>query len=81
MFTQPKSFVSPATAFFNEFFGSAILMGTILALGDDTNAPPGAGMQAFIVGILITILCLAFGYNTGGYIILFTILAPGLIDC
>ncbi|PKY03256.1 aquaporin [Aspergillus campestris IBT 28561] len=66
MFTQPKSFVSPATAFFNEFFGSAILMGTILALGDDTNAPPGAGMQAFIVGILITILCLAFGYNTGG---------------
>lgn len=64
--TAPKSFVHPATAFFTEFLGTAILVGTILALGDDANAPPGAGMQAFIIGILITVLCLAFGYNTGG---------------
>ncbi|RDK40302.1 aquaporin [Aspergillus phoenicis ATCC 13157] len=64
--TLPKQFVSPATAFFNEFLGTAILVGTIMALGDDTNAPPGAGMQAFIIGILITVLVLALGYNTGG---------------
>lgn len=37
-----------------------------MALGDDTNAPPGAGMQAFILGILISVLVLALGYNTGG---------------
>lgn len=66
--TLPKQFVSPATAFFNEFLGTAILVGTIMALGDDTNAPPGAGMQAFIIGILITVLVLALGYNTGGYV-------------
>ncbi|KAJ5217894.1 uncharacterized protein N7469_011519 [Penicillium citrinum] len=66
MITAPKSFVHPATAFFTEFLGSAILFGAIVALGDDTNAPPGAGMQAFILGILISIVVLALGYNTGG---------------
>lgn len=67
MITAPKSFVHPATAFFTEFLGSAILFGAIVALGDDTNAPPGAGMQAFVLGILITIVVLALGNNTGGY--------------
>jgi aquaglyceroporin related protein len=66
MITSPKSFVHPATAFFTEFLGSAILFGAIVALGDDTNAPPGAGMQAFILGILISVVVLALGYNTGG---------------
>ncbi|CAI7625999.1 hypothetical protein N7527_002943 [Penicillium freii] len=66
LLTLPKPFVRPATAFFTEFLGSAILVGSILALGDDTNAPPGAGMQAFIIGIIITIIILALGYNTGG---------------
>lgn len=68
LLTLPKPFVRPATAFFTEFLGSAILVGSILALGDDTNAPPGAGMQAFIIGIIITIIILALGYNTGGYV-------------
>ncbi|KAJ5781561.1 uncharacterized protein N7518_010044 [Penicillium psychrosexuale] len=66
LLTLPKPFVRPATAFFTEFVGSAILLGSILALGDDTNAPPGAGMQAFIIGIIISIVILALGYNTGG---------------
>ncbi|KAL4892001.1 aquaporin-like protein [Aspergillus ambiguus] len=66
LLTMPKQFVQPATAFFNEFLGTAILVGCLFALGDDTNAPPGAGMQAFIVGILITVLVLGLGYNTGG---------------
>ncbi|KAF3004525.1 hypothetical protein E8E15_001154 [Penicillium rubens] len=66
LLTLPKSFVRPATAFFTESVGSAILVGSILALGDDTNAPPGAGMQAFIIGIIVTILILAFGYNSAG---------------
>ncbi|KAJ5664392.1 Major intrinsic protein [Penicillium longicatenatum] len=66
LITAPKSYVHPVTAFFTEFLGSAILFGAIVALGDDTNAPPGAGMQAFILGILITLVILALGYNTGG---------------
>ncbi|KAJ5180252.1 hypothetical protein N7492_003462 [Penicillium capsulatum] len=66
MITMPKPFVHPATAFFTEFLGSAILFAAIVALGDDTNAPPGAGMQAFVLGILISVVILALGYNTGG---------------
>lgn len=68
-YTMPKEWVHPAAAFFNEFLGSGILVCTILALGDHTNAPPGAGMQAFLVGLLIYILCIALGYNTGGYVL------------
>jgi len=68
LITAPKPFVQPATAFFTEFVGSAILVGAIMALGDDGNAPPGAGMNAFIIGILISVLILALGYNTGGYV-------------
>lgn len=66
LLTFPKDNVQPATAFFTEFLATAILVGSIMALGDDANAPPGAGMQAFIVGILISAMFLALGYNTGG---------------
>lgn len=66
LLTFPKDNVQPATAFFTEFLAAAILVGSILALGDDANAPPGAGMQAFIIGILVSALTLALGYNTGG---------------
>jgi aquaglyceroporin related protein len=44
-----------------------------MALGNDNNAPLGAGMNAFIVGVLITIVILALGYDTGGVCILHTI--------
>ncbi|KKY24140.1 putative aquaglyceroporin like protein [Phaeomoniella chlamydospora] len=65
-YTQPKSWVSPPTAFWNEFVGTAILTGTVLALGDDSNAPAGAGMGAFIIGLLVTALVMAFSFQTGG---------------
>lgn len=66
LFTMPMPWVHPVTGFFTEFVGTGILTCTILALGDHTNAPPGAGMQPFIVGLLIAITCMALGYNTGG---------------
>lgn len=66
LLTFPKDNVQPATAFFTEFLATAILVGSIMALGDDANAPPGAGMQAFIIGILVSALFSALGYNTGG---------------
>ncbi|KAL2817930.1 aquaporin-like protein [Aspergillus cavernicola] len=66
MITAPKVFVHPVLAFFTGFLGTAILMGVIMALRDDTNAPPGARMQAFVIGILITVLILALAYTRGG---------------
>lgn len=64
--TYPRnSWVDPATAFFTEFVGTTIMAVVVLALGDDSNAPPGAGMNAFIMGLVVTGLSMAFGYNTG----------------
>jgi len=64
-FSQPAAFAGVGTGFANEFVATAILACAILALGDDSNAPPGAGMHALIVGLLVTVLSMAFGYNTG----------------
>lgn len=58
-------FVGAATAFFSEFVGTALLACTVLALGDDQNAPPGAGMNSLIIGLVIYGLNLSFVYNTG----------------
>lgn len=64
--TSPgQDYVGKATAFFNEFVGTVFLVITIMALGDDQNAPPGAGMNSFIVGLVITALTFAFAFNTG----------------
>lgn len=64
--TSPRyTYIDAATAFFNEFIGTAFLVVTVLALGDDVNAPPGAGMNAFIIGLVITVLSMAFAHQTG----------------
>ncbi|KAI9735338.1 MAG: hypothetical protein M1818_006533 [Claussenomyces sp. TS43310] len=64
--TNPRyDWIDAATAFFTEFTGTAILAIAVLATGDDTNAPPGAGMNAFILGIIVAVLIWTFGYNTG----------------
>ncbi|ETI24322.1 hypothetical protein G647_03691 [Cladophialophora carrionii CBS 160.54] len=64
--TFPRSpWVSVPVAFFTEFTATCLLTISVLALGDDTNAPPGAGMNAFIVGLLITMLGMSFGSITG----------------
>jgi len=65
LFTQPAPFEGVGAAFANEFVATAILVCAILALGDDSNAPPGAGMHAFIVGLVVCVLTMAFGYTTG----------------
>lgn len=63
--SQRYTHVGAASAFFNEFMGTAFLACTVLALGDDQNAPPGAGMNSLIIGLVITGLNLSFVYNTG----------------
>lgn len=66
MYTQPKAWITPATAFFTEVLATGLLCASILALGDDSNSPPGAGMHAFIIGLLVTTLLMALSWNTGG---------------
>lgn len=64
--TSPRNtWIDPVTAFFTEFTGTAIMAVAILALGDDSNAPPGAGMNALIIGLISTAISMALGWNTG----------------
>ncbi|KAL2856383.1 aquaporin-like protein [Aspergillus pseudodeflectus] len=63
--SQRNPWIGPATAFFNEFLGTVVLTVTVLALGDDQNAPPGAGMNALVVGLVVYCLSITFSYQTG----------------
>ncbi|KAJ5924007.1 MIP transporter [Penicillium verhagenii] len=63
--SQRETWIGAGTAFGNEFLGTAFLACTILALGDDQNAPPGAGMNSLIIGLVISCLCMVFAYQTG----------------
>lgn len=65
-YTEPKDWVSNSTAFFTELLGTAMIGCSILALGDSSNSPPGAGMHAFIIGLLTTAVTMSLGWSTGG---------------
>ncbi|KAJ9145135.1 Aquaporin-like protein [Pleurostoma richardsiae] len=64
-FSTPQEWVSLRSAFANQVVGSAVMMIAVLALGDDQNNPPGAGMHALVLGLLVTTLKFTLGYNTG----------------
>ncbi|KAF2137994.1 uncharacterized protein K452DRAFT_311781 [Aplosporella prunicola CBS 121167] len=64
-YSKPQDYVSPATAFFTQFLAAAIMMMSVLALGDDQNNPPGAGLHSFIMGLVQTMQKMTLGMNTG----------------
>ena len=66
MYTQPRDRIRVSTAFFSELLGSAVLTCTIMALGDSGNSPPGAGMHALIIGLVVTATSMALSYPTRG---------------
>lgn len=41
------------------------MSGTVMAMGDDSNSPPGAGMHAFIIALIGFAMAACLGYNTG----------------
>ena len=64
-YTVPQQYVTVSSAFWSEFLAIATQMCIIFALGDDQNSPPGAGMNALIIGFVITLMGLTLGNNTG----------------
>lgn len=64
LFTNPRSYVTWRNAFFDEYIGTAMLVGCLMALLDDSNAPPANGMTAFIVGLLVAAIGMALGFQT-----------------
>jgi len=64
-YTSPKSFVGVFGAFGDEFIGTALLVGLILAIVDGRNQPVQANMNPLIIGLLIVAIGASFGLNTG----------------
>jgi len=64
--TYPRAkWVSHRLAFATEVTGAASLTISVLAIGDDRNSPPGQGMLAFIIGLLVALLGMVLGHQTG----------------
>lgn len=64
--TYPRAeWVTFRVAFYTEMLAATILGVVVLALLDDTNTPPGSNMTPFIIALVVTLLGMAFGYNTG----------------
>ena len=64
--TYPQAFLAPFPAgFVDQFVGTALLMLVVLAISDARNAPPAAGMAPLIVGLLVAVIGMSFGYNSG----------------
>lgn len=64
-FSSPQEWVSMSSAFGNQVVGGAVMTIAVFALGDDQNNPPGAGMHALVLGLLVTTLKFTLGYNIG----------------
>jgi len=64
-YTFPKGFVGTFGAFGDEFVGTALLVGLILAIVDGKNQPVQANLNPMIIGFLIVAIGASFGLNTG----------------
>jgi len=63
-FTATQPYMTNVSAFFSEFFATAVLLGLILALGDANNNPAPAGMNGMILLWLIVGIGAALGTQT-----------------
>ncbi|HVL67542.1 MAG TPA: MIP family channel protein [Vicinamibacterales bacterium] len=64
--TYPQPFLAPFPAgFIDQVVGTGLLMLVVLAITDARNAPPAAGMAPLIVGLLVAVIGMSFGYNAG----------------
>ncbi|WUH94895.1 aquaporin family protein [Streptomyces sp. NBC_00433] len=52
-------------AFRDQVIGTAILLMLVLAVTDVLNTPPGANLGAFIVGLIVVAIGMAYGANAG----------------
>jgi glycerol uptake facilitator protein len=64
-YTHPKAFVGVFGSIADEFVGTALLVGLILAIVDGRNQPVQANLNPLIIGFLIVAIGASFGLNTG----------------
>jgi len=64
--TYPQAFLSNVPGgLVDQVVGTALLILVIFALGDRRNSPPAAAVAPVIVGLLVVLIGMTFGFNAG----------------
>lgn len=64
--TYPQAYLSTFPGgFLDQVIGTALLVGGIFAISDARNTPPPAGLAPVLVGLLVVVIGMTFGYNAG----------------
>ncbi|SPO26602.1 related to channel protein [Ustilago trichophora] len=62
--TVPELVFTAASGFGTEVVATSILMAMVLAVGDETNAPPSDGLSALVLGFVVVMIGMSFGWPT-----------------
>ncbi|MBN3287542.1 AQP10 protein, partial [Polyodon spathula] len=79
--TYPAPYLSIFNGFVDQVIGTAALLLCVLALGDSQNSPAPKGLEPVLVGLLVLVIGLAMGSNSGYAINPARDLGPRLFTC
>ncbi|MEW5974636.1 MAG: MIP family channel protein [Acidobacteriota bacterium] len=63
--TYPQPFLSTLGGLVDQVLGTALLVLLIFALLDTRNLAPGANVAPFLIGLVVTLIGMTFGFNSG----------------
>jgi MIP family channel proteins len=63
--TYPQPFLSTVGGFIDQFVGTGLLVLVIFAITDVRNSSPAGNMAPLIVGLLVVVIGMTFGFNSG----------------
>ncbi|XP_054883429.1 aquaporin-7 isoform X2 [Poeciliopsis prolifica] len=63
--TYPAPYLSVFGGFVDQVFGTAILLLCLMALSDEKNKPAAKGAESIFVGLLVTLIGISLGSNSG----------------
>ncbi|XP_030623879.1 aquaporin-7 [Chanos chanos] len=63
--TYPAPYISISTGFLDQVVGTAILLLCLLALADKRNQPAPPGGESVVTGLLVLVIGISFGSNSG----------------